>query len=242
MKKTLIYSLLVVMIAFTAISCGNKYSVKKPKLKTSMDTISYIIGFSIGKQAHSQELKFEMEALSQGIVNSMNGEKPTFTEEQQMQIMMKFQQVMQEKMMKKRQKDVIENKAKGQEFLNKNKVKSGVVTTASGLQYEVLKAGNGPKPKVDDMVKVHYHGTLIDGKVFDSSVDRKQPVDLNVNGVIKGWSEALQLMSVGSKWKLVIPSELGYGEQGAGQDIAPNSVLIFEIELIEILKKDITKK
>jgi FKBP-type peptidyl-prolyl cis-trans isomerase len=125
----------------------------------------------------------------------------------------------------------------GDEFLAKNKTKSGVITTASGLQYEIIKAGTGPKPKADDEVKCHYKGTLIDGKVFDSSIDRGEPVVFPVSRVIPGWTEALQLMPVGSKWKLYIPSSLAYGESGAGQDIKPNSTLIFEVELIEIVKK-----
>jgi len=124
----------------------------------------------------------------------------------------------------------------GEEFLASNKAKSGVVTLPSGLQYEIIKAGTGVKPKLEDQVKCHYHGTTIDGKVFDSSVDRGEPAVFPVNRVIPGWTEALQLMPVGSKWKLYIPSALAYGEQGAGQDIKPNSTLIFEVELLEIVK------
>ncbi len=129
------------------------------------------------------------------------------------------------------------NLKEGEEFLAKNKTKSGVVTTASGLQYEIIKAGTGPKPKAEDEVKCHYKGTLIDGKVFDSSIERGEPATFPVNRVIPGWTEALQLMPVGSKWKLYIPASLGYGERGAGQDIKPNSTLIFEVELLEIVKK-----
>jgi len=126
------------------------------------------------------------------------------------------------------------NKEVGRKYLAENGKRSGVTTTASGLQYEILKVGTGPKPTAENTVKVHYHGTTIDGTVFDSSVDRGEPVTFGLGQVIKGWTEALQLMPVGSKWKIYIPSELGYGEQAAGPKIKPNSVLIFEVELIGI--------
>lgn len=130
----------------------------------------------------------------------------------------------------------VKNLEIGRAFLAENGKKAGVITTASGLQYEVLKAGNGPKPKAEDKVKVHYHGTTINGTVFDSSVQRGEPVEFGVGQVIKGWTEALQLMSVGSKFKLTIPSELAYGAQGGGDKIAANEVLVFEVELLEITK------
>jgi FKBP-type peptidyl-prolyl cis-trans isomerase FklB len=129
-----------------------------------------------------------------------------------------------------------EAKSTGDKFLAENGKKKGVTTTASGLQYEVLKAGDGPKPAATDKVNVHYHGTLINGKVFDSSVERGQPITFGVQEVIKGWTEALQLMPVGSKWKIFIPSQLAYGEQGAGGDIGPNEALVFEVELLGIVK------
>jgi FKBP-type peptidyl-prolyl cis-trans isomerase FklB len=129
------------------------------------------------------------------------------------------------------------NQKAGEDFLAANKNKPGVVTLPDGLQYEIIKAGTGPKPKAEDEVKCHYHGTTIDGKVFDSSVERGEPANFPVNRVIPGWTEALQLMPVGSKWKLYIPAALAYGERGAGADIKPNSTLIFEVELLEIVKK-----
>lgn len=129
-----------------------------------------------------------------------------------------------------------EAKAAGEKFLAENGKKKGVTTTASGLQYEILKAGDGPKPQATDRVNVHYHGTLLNGKVFDSSVERGQPITFGVQEVIKGWTEALQLMPVGSKWRIFIPSNLAYGEQGAGGDIGPNEALIFDVELLGIVK------
>ena len=139
-------------------------------------------------------------------------------------------------MQRQKEEKAAGNKKEGEAFLAANKQKPGVVTTASGLQYLVLKEGTGPKPALTDKVKCHYHGTLIDGRVFDSSVDRGQPIELNVNGVIPGWTEALQLMPVGSKWRLFIPSSLAYGDQQAGALIAPGSTLIFDIELLDIVK------
>lgn len=148
----------------------------------------------------------------------------------------KFNQVKE----KKDEQGRIEGKANleaGEKFLAENKSKEGVVTTESGLQYQVIKQGNGPKPSLTDQVKCHYHGTLIDGTVFDSSVERKEPATFYVNGVIKGWTEALQMMPVGSKWKLFIPASLAYGDRAAGEKIKANSTLVFEVELLEIVKK-----
>jgi FKBP-type peptidyl-prolyl cis-trans isomerase len=133
-------------------------------------------------------------------------------------------------------KEAAKNAEEGKAFLEQNKTKEGVITTASGLQYEILKAGEGPKPTAEQNVKCNYHGTLINGTVFDSSVDRGEPATFNVSQVIPGWTEALQLMPVGSKWKLYIPGELAYGERGAGKNIGPNTTLIFEVELLEIVK------
>src|SRR5438874_7723429 len=147
---------------------------------------------------------------------------------------MKFQQEMMAKGETKNKADAEKNQKAGDAFLAENARKEGVKTTASGLQYKVLKSGSGASPKKTDSVKVHYHGTLIDGKVFDSSVQRGEPVTFQVGGVIPGWVEALQLMPVGSKWKLFIPSKLAYAERGAGRDIGPNSALIFEVELLSI--------
>jgi FKBP-type peptidyl-prolyl cis-trans isomerase len=129
-----------------------------------------------------------------------------------------------------------ENLEKGNEFLEENKSRPGVITTESGLQYEVLTEGTGPKPTQEDQVRVHYHGTLIDGTVFDSSVERGEPAVFGVGQVIPGWTEALLLMPVGSKWKIYLPASIAYGERGAGNDIGPNSALIFEVELLEIVK------
>jgi FKBP-type peptidyl-prolyl cis-trans isomerase FklB len=138
---------------------------------------------------------------------------------------------------KQQSEKALGNKKLGLEFLAANAKKPGVITLPGGLQYLILKEGTGPKPRLTDMVRVHYHGTLIDGRVFDSSVDRGQPIELNVNGVIPGWTQALQLMPVGSKWKLFIPSDLAYGDRQAGQLIAPGSTLVFDVELLDIVNQ-----
>ncbi|HEY1051204.1 MAG TPA: FKBP-type peptidyl-prolyl cis-trans isomerase [Prosthecobacter sp.] len=197
-----------------------------------MDKVSYFIGRNFGDQFKNQGIAIDLAALTEGIKSGMAGEKPKYTQEELMGAMQAFENSMRAKETARQG----EAKEKGIKFLAENGKKKGVTTTASGLQYEVLKAGDGPKPAVTDRVNVHYHGTLIDGKVFDSSVERGMPITFGVQEVIKGWTEALQLMPVGSKWRVYIPSALAYGEQGAGGDIGPNEALIFDVELLGIVK------
>lgn len=199
-------------------------------LKNEVDSVSYAIGLSVAKfykQANLTNINTAM--LVKAINDVKNNGKLVMNEEQANTCMTNF-------MHKAQEERSAGNKKIGEEFLAANKNKPGVVTLPSGLQYMVIKEGNGPKPGPTDKVKVHYHGTLIDGRVFDSSVDRGQPIELSVNGVIPGWTEALQLMPVGSKWKLFIPSNLAYGDQQAGPLITPGSTLIFEVELLDIIK------
>ncbi|HWS27505.1 MAG TPA: FKBP-type peptidyl-prolyl cis-trans isomerase, partial [Xanthomonadales bacterium] len=170
------------------------------------------------------------------LAESMAGGKTLMTEAEMQEVSNQFRTIVQTKRQAAQAKAATENKAKGDEFLAKNKTAPGVKTTESGLQYSVIKEGTGAKPKATDQVKVHYVGTLLNGTKFDSSIDRGQPATFPLNGVIPGWTEALQLMTVGSKYKLVIPGSLAYGEQGQPQGgIGPNEVLIFEVELLEIL-------
>ncbi len=197
-----------------------------------MDKVSYFIGRNFGEQFKGQGIAIDVTALVEGIKSGLGGEKPKFTQEELMAAMQSFENSMREKEAQRGQA----SKAVGDKFLADNGKKKGITTTASGLQYEVIKAGDGPKPVATDKVNVHYHGTLISGKVFDSSVERGQPITFGVQEVIKGWTEALQLMPVGSKWRIYIPSQLAYGEQGAGGDIGPNEALIFDVELIGIVK------
>jgi FKBP-type peptidyl-prolyl cis-trans isomerase FklB len=197
---------------------------------------SYIIGTNIGGQMKADDLNLDLNALMKGIQDGMAGAPPAMTQEEMQKVMTAFRQEVEAIQAKKAAAAGGTNKDEGLKFLAANKAQPGVTTLPSGLQYKVLKQGNGPSPKSTDQVTTHYRGTLINGKVFDSSYDRGQPATFPVNGVIKGWTEALQLMKVGDKWQLYVPSELAYGERGAGQDIGPNSVLIFEVELISIGK------
>ncbi len=197
-----------------------------------MDKVSYFIGTNMGGQLKSQGIDVDIKALTEGIADAISGKESKYSQEEISAAMQAFETKMQADSAKK----AGEAKDAGEKFLAENGKREGVTTTASGLQYEVLKAAEGAKPQATDQVKVHYHGTLVDGKVFDSSVERGEPVTFPVQGVIKGWVEALQLMPVGSKWKLFIPSELAYGKQGAGADIGPDAALVFEVELLEIVK------
>jgi FKBP-type peptidyl-prolyl cis-trans isomerase FklB len=232
---------LVALLA-CALPAGVAFAQDKPELTTPKQRVSYSIGANIGGNFKRQEIDIDTKALTAGINDALAG-KPALTEAEMREVMTAFQQEMQTKMMAKAKaqdeanaKVAPENLKKGEEFLAANAKKEGVKSTASGLQYKVIKSGTGKTPKNTDTVKVHYHGTLIDGSVFDSSVERKEPISFPVNGVIPGWTEALQLMKEGDKWQLVIPSKLAYGESGAGDKIGPNSVLIFEVELLAIEK------
>lgn len=169
----------------------------------------------------------DIESFSKAFSDILGRKTPEISTQEANQIIQLFLNNKQDEMLSK-------NKAEGDDFLAENKAREGVVTLPSGLQYEILKEGDGPKPKATDRVRTHYHGTLIDGTVFDSSVQRGQPAAFGVNQVIRGWQEALQLMPVGSKWRLYVPSDLAYGEQGAGGSIQPNSALIFDVELLGI--------
>lgn len=206
-------------------------------LKTQMDSLSAAIGVSFSNSVASQGIgNLNTAVLTKTISAALNGEKTALSPE----AANAFLQTYFEKIASVKQKEMEEKGAvvrvEGEKFLEENKKKAGVVTTESGLQYEIIKAGEGAKPTSTDKVKTHYHGTLINGTVFDSSVDRGEPIEFPVNGVIKGWTEALQLMPVGSKWKLFIPYDLAYGERGAGGQIPPYSALVFEVELLDIVK------
>jgi FKBP-type peptidyl-prolyl cis-trans isomerase FklB len=216
------------------------------KLKETKDKVGYSIGVNIGGGMKKQGLDtntISVEALAQGMKDALTGAKQLLTENEIQEVMMAFQKDMMSKMQAKQSALGESNKKEGAAFLEANKKKEGVKTTASGLQYIVEKEGTGKTPTKDDTVVAHYRGTLTDGTEFDSSYKRNEPLTIPVTGVIKGWTEALQLMKEGAKWKLFIPSELGYGEKGAGQDIPPNAVLIFDIELLSIsADKDADKK
>jgi len=194
-----------------------------------MEKVSYALGLSLGNNLLGSGVNaLDYAELAQGIQDVMEQKKPKMSYEDAQTVINDFFQSLQAKGGDKAQSE-------GKAFLEENSKQAGIVTLPSGLQYEIMSEGTGVTPKASDSVKVHYHGTLIDGKVFDSSVNRGEPATFGVTQVISGWVEALQIMPVGSKWKLFIPSELAYGAQGAGQAIAPHTALIFEVELLEIL-------
>ena len=194
-----------------------------------MDKFSYAIGLGIGQNLLSMgDQGINVEDFAQAIADVLNRKETAISHNEAREIVNKYFAELEEKMN-------AENIEKGKAFLAENAKKEGIVTLPSGLQYEVITEGNGKKPSATDRVKCHYEGTLIDGTLFDSSIKRGQPAVFGVNQVIRGWVEALQLMSEGSKWRLFIPSELGYGAQQAGEMIPPHSTLIFEVELIEVL-------
>ncbi len=228
MKKLLLF----LCIGSFLVACGQN---KKPgaaasALKTSTDSFSYALGVSMAQFYKKQGVKnINTAQLTKAVTEVMKGSKTALNEEQ-------CNNVLQTYFMKMRDENSAATKKESQKFLDENKKKAGVVTTASGLQYQVIKEGNGPKPAATDKVKVHYHGTTITGEVFDSSVDRGEPVTFPLGNVIPGWIEGLQLMSVGSKYRFVIPSNLGYGDNGAGEKIKPGAALVFEVELLGIEK------
>ena len=195
-----------------------------------MDKVSYALGLSIGNNFQNSGINnLQVEDFVKGLKDVLGGAEPEISYDEAKQVINDYFMNL--------QKERLElNKKAGEEFLNINKGKAGVVTLPSGLQYQVLKQGEGAKPAASDKVKCHYHGTLINGTVFDSSVQRGEPAVFGVSQVIPGWVEALQLMPVGSKWRLFIPSDLAYGEHGAGDAIEPNSALVFDVELLDIVK------
>jgi len=202
--------------------------------KSLEDQASYVIGLNIGRNLKAQEVPANLDVVMKGLRDGLSGAQPVMTDEEMQTAMNTFQQQMMAKQEARMKEEGDKNKKAADEFLATNKAKKGVVTTASGLQYEVVKEGTGASPKATDQVTVHYTGTLLDGTQFDSSLDRGQPATFPVNQVIPGWTEALQLMKVGGKYKLYIPPALGYGDRGAGAQIGPNALLVFDVELLGI--------
>jgi FKBP-type peptidyl-prolyl cis-trans isomerase FklB len=203
-------------------------------LTTQKDKISYAIGMNVGTNLQKQAVDVDPAVLLQGLKDAIAGSKPLLSEEEARAVLMQLQEETRKKQAEKAQQAGAANKTEGETFLAANKNKEGVITLPSGLQYKILKAGTGPKPAATDSVVCNYRGTLINGTEFDSSYKRGQPATFPVNGVIKGWTEALQLMPAGSKWQLFVPAQLAYGDRGAGADIGPNATLIFEVELLSI--------
>ncbi len=211
---------------------------EKAELKTQKDKVSYAIGVDMGNSLKRNSIDVDPEMLVKGMRDALSGGKTLMSEQEVRETLTAFQKEYQTKQQEKMKALAEKNKKEGDAFLAENKKKGGVKTLPSGLQYKVIKEGKGASPKETDMVTVNYRGTLIDGTEFDSSYKRNEPATFPVNGVIKGWTEALQLMKEGSKWQLFIPANLAYGERGAGGVIGPNATLIFEVELMKIGAKE----
>lgn len=205
---------------------------EQTKLGTKLDSVSYALGMNIGlniNQSVGQNIDITLEAMIEGLKAGFKNDNSVLTPEKAVEILKEMDKMLVE------QRNAV-SKVKVDSFFKANKLNEGVKETASGLQYKVIKEGTGKKPGPTSKVKVHYHGTLINGKVFDSSVDRGEPIEFPLDGVIKGWTEGLQLMKEGAKYIFYIPPSLGYGERGAGQTIPPNAILIFEVELLQIVQ------
>jgi len=228
------------MVVFTTaaavllLASGCTAEEKKPQITTLKDKVSYGIGMNIGKDFKTQEIDIDVDLLARGIKDALAGGEMLLTEDQVREAFETLQKDLIAKQESKSKELAEKNKKEGETFLAENGKKEGVVTLPSGLQYKVIEEGSGKTPTASDTVTVNYRGTLIDGSEFDSSYKRGEPASFPVGGVIAGWTEALQLMKEGAKWQLVIPSDLAYGERGAGPVIGPNATLVFDVELIKI--------
>jgi len=223
----------LVIILCIALAASPVLAGEKQELKTKKDKVSYAIGLDMGNNLKKNDVEIDADVLARAIKDVASGSKPLMTEQEAKETLMALQKELQSKQQEKSKALGEKNKKEGDEFLAKNKKQEGVKTLPSGLQYKVITEGKGKSPKASDTVTVNYAGKLIDGTEFDSSYKRGQPATFPVGGVIKGWTEALQLMKEGSKWQLFIPADLAYGEQGR-PGIPPNSVLIFDVELLSI--------
>jgi len=213
------------------------FGCAKKTMETQKEKVGYSIGWDIGNNLKSQGIELDIDFLKEGIKDALDGAEPRLTDGERRDVMQELSKELQKKQNAVNGGLAGKNKKEGEDFLKANGKKKGVKTTSSGLQYRVIKKGKGARPTKNDKVTVHYSGTLIDGTEFDSSYKRGQPATFPVSGVIRGWTEALQLMEEGAKYELFIPYELAYGERGSGRTIGPNSVLIFTVELISVDKK-----
>ncbi len=216
------------------LSGSQQATQQKTVLKTQKEKVSYSIGLDIGRNFKQQSIDINPDLLTKGIKDALSGATPALTDDEMREVMTAFQTEMMAKMAENSKKAGEKNKKDGEAFLAENKKKQGVVTLPSGLQYKILVDGKGRKPALKDTVTAHYRGTLLDGTEFDSSYKQGEPTTFALSNMIKGWTEVLQLMRVGSKWQVYVPANLAYGDRAASQEIGPNSTLIFEIELIAV--------
>jgi len=239
MRRMLAISLaLSFMLVLSLCSCSpsGESAEREPvtELNTLSEKASYAMGLDVARYAEQGGMEIDQDALIQGLVDGISGGETLLSEEEVNEVRNEMGQRMREEQTKVRDEQGLKNKTEGEAFLAENKTKPGVNTTESGLQYKVIEEGDGPSPTAEDQVTVHYRGTFLDGTEFDSSHKRGQPATFGLSNVIKGWTEGLQLMKVGSKYEFYIPSDLAYGERGSGPRIAPHATLIFEVELIGI--------
>ena len=232
MQKIVCGVCLVFLLAGSAVAAD-----KASPLKSEKQKLSYAMGLDLGNYFKSLGEDFDLSVLQKGVEDAYTGKKPLMTAEEAAEVQKKFAARQQERQIKETVAMVQKNRAAAEKFLAENKKKDGVVVTKSGLQYKVIKKGNGPKPGPDDTVKVHYKGTLLNGTEFDSSYKRNEPAQFKVGQVISGWQEALQLMPVGSTYELYLPPDLAYGDRGAPPVIEPGSMLIFQVELLDLPDK-----
>lgn len=235
--RFLILCLLVLLVSLSPVSAQKKKKGKNA-MQTQTDSISYALGMDVGKNLQQTGLDVNEEQIYLGLAAALAGEEGQeevlIDEKTRAALLQTFQQLIREKQQQEQEQKAALAKEEGRLFLEANQERAGVVTTPSGLQYEILRAGTGPQPGPTSTVNVHYEGKLLDESIFDSSYERGQPLDLQLNRVIAGWTEGIQLMKTGAKWRFFIPSELGYGERGAGSQIGPNEVLIFTVELLSV--------
>ena len=228
--KTIACTLVVSMVLFFGVG----FAGEKPEVKGENDRISYSVGYQVGADFKRQGVDLNPDLLVKGVQDALSGAKPLMSQQEMNKTLVDLKRKVVSAQREEQKKAAEKNLADGKKFIEENGKKEGVATLPSGLQYKVIEKGSGASPKKTDTVTVNYKGTLIDGSEFDSSYKRGKPATFRVDGVIAGWTEALQLMKPGAKWKLFIPSNLAYGERGAGAKIPPNATLIFEVELLSV--------
>lgn len=241
MLKTLFRILFFPLVLLT-LAPSYLFADEVPSLDTQQEKESYSIGYQVGLSMKSDSVEVDFDRLIQGLNDAIDEKEPLLSNEEMRSLILALKEKARDEQMRKIQESIVQNAEESAKFLEENGKKEGIKTTESGLQYRIMKEGEGNSPGAEDFVTVHYRGTLINGKEFDSSYSRGEPQTLQTDGVIKGWTEALQMMQVGSKWEIFVPPLLGYGRSGQGGVIPPNSVLVFEIELLSIEQAKATEE